>query len=147
MSLGEPSPIIVVAHHWDRDRLVTVPVPAAGADFTYTLTDDAVVRAVFVGFTASASVGNRNLALDVTSPDNRDIARFGIPTNIAAGQSIHGGWWEAAGYGTLVQGLSGSLPQVKWPKGTVFASKTVGLLAGDQYTQITFVLSRMTDRQ
>lgn len=130
-------------------RLVVVPVPAVGAEWSYTLPEQVRVVAIFEQFVADAVVANRVLTVQVKDPAGNDTARFGCNQNTVATQSVHCTFMQMGATSGTPGAQYAPMPEMTWPKGTTFNSVTIGKDPGDKYTSVTFVvedLPRYADR-
>jgi hypothetical protein len=124
---------------------VTVANPGAGADWNYTLTTPARLMEVSANLAISAAAGNRTPLLSITALGASNSAfAFLTAAALPAGPTTTTlTSWPDAPLMTSA-GVVGSSPMPALgmlPVGSVIASRTFGLLAGDQWSTITLVLS------
>lgn len=119
-----------------------VPSVAVGSDYVFTVPSYArvLLRSLTYVITSSASVGNRNLAVQLTDPSGnlafQDFAEPNLPASQTAIFSYALG--RGAGQTAFATGsLSRTLPEVYLLPGAQVKVHIQGVLAGDQLTAVT----------
>lgn len=121
-------------------RLLQVPAPAAGADWTFTLPAAGYwrIRSVFATLTASATVANRQPGLAIT--DGTVLWHRARPGAVLIANGV-ADVLAMPGLGFQTQGATQGtftlpIPDVVMPPGFVISSVSTALQAGDQYSSI-----------
>lgn len=119
-------------------RVITIPLPVAGADFTLKATVPMVVKYVTGVLTTSATVASRSVSLYYYDADNNVLCVVGVDGTQAASNSFRYGWsvnarpWYIAGGASTV----GVLPDVVMDQRWALKSSTFGIQAGDQWSEL-----------
>lgn len=126
-------------------KVIPVPSPAAGAEWTITVPAGVAWELVTIltRFVTSAVVANRLINLDVNDPDGNRIHRFGTAANVPASQTAVAPFEAGSGAFGTVTGQSNPLPSpyLVLPAGYILRSNTALLDVGDQYNA-TFLTVR-----
>lgn len=114
------------------------PVPAPGANPTYTTTAEMTLETVTVLFTTSVTAGNRYPALVIRDPSGQLIEQVpGLPSAFVANTPYQITW----GSGLISEAqipatVTAPLTTVTLAPGSTISLATNGLLAGDQYSAL-----------
>lgn len=128
-------------------RIVTVANPAAAAELAVTVPGGRQwrIQAGRLQLVASATVANRFPVLTL-SDGTTVFWQASLSAAITAGQTVQLSFSPQQGQGgpapgTGVQGLS--IPDLYLPPGTVLATVTAGLSAGDQYSGLALLVEEL----
>ena len=122
---------------------VTVPQPAAGANWSYTLPFTARLKMVQAVFAASAAVGTRQPVLIINNGPSLTLSAAGFTAS-------SGGWMAAYPGGPVPPQLPGGsnvnergMPDLVLPAGATISTGVggSGIQAGDQWRQITLTFA------
>lgn len=129
-------------------KAVPVASPAAGQEWSVTVPGGVVwyAASVVATLTASAAVATRQIRLTVADGTTL-FCRIPSASSITAGQQALLNWLAGAGYslnaGTGIGQLN-TLPPFPMPGGTVIASLTAGIDAGDQWSAIALYVIELS---
>lgn len=119
-------------------RVITIPLPAAGADFTLKATVPMVVKSVTGIFTTSATVSGRYVYVVVEDASGNTLVRSGIPATFAASQSL-----RVSGFVNAIPanesgnpGYVLTLPDIVLMPYWTLRSEVGSIQAGDQWSEL-----------
>ena len=127
--------------------VITVAVPGAGAEWTYTIPASHTYRIHLIAFTfaTSATVATRGFRLNLTDAAANRLLTVPSSTQVASLTNFYTG--EAGASPVTVApnlGFSMPAPGLLAAAGWVLSSSTVNIQVGDQYSAIFLVVEDMT---
>lgn len=112
--------------------------PAAGADFTFTLTYARRLVAVFANYLPSAVVANRFPHLEFLAPSGAVLFYAMPPPAIVASANLNISWYPASGVNTAIADAAINIPMadIQLPAQSKIQSVTTGIQVADQWANV-----------
>lgn len=128
-------------------RVIPVPQPSAGTDWTLTVPAGHVYRLEAVRFRMvnDATAVSRYVALVITD-GNAEAVRSVLPSNTAANDDVVVSYWRDAAALLAFDALTAPLPIVDLQAGWTIGSSTLNLSGADQFSAIRVTVLDVTVR-
>lgn len=124
--------------------VITPNNPAAGADWSFTLTQAGTLQAIRARLACSAVVANRFIHFRITDPSGNIVYQTPGPTAQGAGQTITYNCIPGTPYSSAdTSNFIVPIPEIPVGVGWVISSLTSALDAGDQWSNLVLTF---TDR-
>lgn len=126
-------------------QLITVSVPGAGREWSFTIPADQVylIHSVHFHFVAVGGLQNRAISLQISDGSNNFI-ELPIDSAVPAGSTVHYVWATGIDYkvDTNTDISTAPLPEhLCLPAGYILATLTDNILGGDQFSNIFLFIS------
>lgn len=124
-----------------RHRIVPVPPPAAGADFSYVFPEPGCVLSAYAKLVTDNGVANRLVSFELQEPNGAVLHK--AIDNTAVTASLTAEFSAGVEVATVIQGTAGAqfgLPRLWLPAGAMLSSVTAAIHSGDQWGSIALVV-------